>query len=207
MPDQQTSAGDEIAPKTNVIEVRVRELSQLFNSMDPSPFLDKDLDPDAEEFIVSWANELEGDRPLGLLVHLDQPGVGAEEGSRLRDAIHTFFRHRSELSRQRLRQLLRRGRTSLLIGVLFLTGSILLGDWVVELFPERGLAEIFRESLLIGGWVSMWRPMEIFLYDWWPIRNERRVFDRLSASSVRIACRGASQAIAEKVAPSRQNAK
>ena len=35
------------------IQLRLRELAQLFNSMDPSPFLDRDLDADAEEFIVS----------------------------------------------------------------------------------------------------------------------------------------------------------
>jgi hypothetical protein len=33
----------------------------------------------------------------------------------------------------------------------------------------------------------MWRPLEIFLYDWWPIRAERRLFDRLAAMPVRIA--------------------
>ena len=43
-----------------------------------------------------------------------------------------------------------------------------------------------RESLTIGGWVSMWRPLEIFLYDWWPIRNEARLSDRLAAMPVRI---------------------
>ena len=43
-----------------------------------------------------------------------------------------------------------------------------------------------RESLLIGGWVAMWRPLEVFLYDWWPIRAEARLFDRLSAMPVRI---------------------
>jgi hypothetical protein len=48
-----------------------------------------------------------------------------------------------------------------------------------------------RESLLIGGWVAMWRPMEIFLYDWWVIRGERRVYDRLSRMNVRVVCTGA----------------
>jgi len=33
----------------------------------------------------------------------------------------------------------------------------------------------------------MWRPMEIFLYDWWPIRAEGRLFGRLAAMPVRIA--------------------
>ena len=36
---------------------------------------------------------------------------------------------------------------------------------------------------LIGGWVAMWRPLEVFLYDWWQIRAEARLFDRLSSVS------------------------
>src|SRR3989442_6655319 len=75
MADNRLIAGDEIPADTGVIEVHVRELSQLFNSMDPSPFLDKDLDVDAEEFITGWARELPRDKPLALLVHLDQPVV------------------------------------------------------------------------------------------------------------------------------------
>jgi hypothetical protein len=39
---------------------------------------------------------------------------------------------------------------------------------------------------VIGGWVAMWRPLEIFLYDWWPIQAERKLFDRLSIMPVRI---------------------
>jgi hypothetical protein len=39
---------------------------------------------------------------------------------------------------------------------------------------------------VIGGWVAMWRPLEVFLYDWWPIRAEARLFDRLSAMAVRV---------------------
>jgi hypothetical protein len=33
----------------------------------------------------------------------------------------------------------------------------------------------------------MWRPLEIFLYDWWPVRGDARLFDRLSAMTVRVA--------------------
>jgi hypothetical protein len=50
-----------------------------------------------------------------------------------------------------------------------------------------GFRELFRESLLIGGWVAMWRPLELFLYDWWPIRAEARLYDRLSDMPVGIA--------------------
>ena len=42
------------------------------------------------------------------------------------------------------------------------------------------------ESLLIGGWVAMWRPIEVFLYEWWPIRAEARLYTRLSEMPVRL---------------------
>jgi hypothetical protein len=58
MAENRLIAGDDIPQDSAVIEVHVRELNQLFNSMDPSPFLDKDLDVDAAEFITGWAREL-----------------------------------------------------------------------------------------------------------------------------------------------------
>ena len=70
--DDNTSAGDPISSKCAVIEVHVGELKQLFNSIDPSPFRNKDLDPAAEEFIVGWAKELPRDAALALVVDLDR---------------------------------------------------------------------------------------------------------------------------------------
>jgi hypothetical protein len=82
--------------------------------------------------------------------------------------------------------LFRRGRTSLLIGLTVLAAAIVLGDFLGTLIKTSRIGEIIRESLTIGGWVSMWRPLEVFLYDWWPIRNEARLSDRLAAMPVRI---------------------
>jgi hypothetical protein len=72
------------------------------------------------------------------------------------------------------------------IGLAFLASSIAIGDALASYFQESRWAAILRESLVIGGWVAMWRPLEVFLYDWWPIREEARLFDRLSAMPVRI---------------------
>ena len=46
--------------------------------------------------------------------------------------------------------------------------------------------EIVREGLIITGSVAMWRPLEIFLYEWWPIRADARLHDRLSRMTVRV---------------------
>ena len=186
MPTEPAAAGDAISEDCKIIEVRVGELRQLFNAIDPSPFRERDLDPGAEEFIVGWSKDLPVDAHLGLLVYLDRAAGMADEASVLRGAIREFFTQRAAASRRSLRELFRRGRTSLAIGLGFLALSIGIGDAIANYFQDSRLAEILRESLLIGGWVAMWGPLEIFLYDWWPIRADARLFDRLSAMPVRI---------------------
>jgi hypothetical protein len=105
----------------------------------------------------------------------------------LRDAIREYFRQRAEAERRRLRELFRVGRTSLVIGTAFLGTSLLLGDFIANALRGRTIGELLREGLLIGGWVAMWRPMEVFLYAWWPIRAEAKLSDRLAEMPVRIA--------------------
>jgi hypothetical protein len=182
----KASAGDPIPPKCSVIEVHVGELKQLFNAIDPSPFRDKDLDPKADEFIVGWAKDLPRDATLALVVDLDREAGLPDEAAVLRDAIHEFFSQRAQAYRRRLRELFRVGRTSLVIGLVALASAIALGDFLAALMEGSRIGAIILESFTIGGWVSMWRPLEIFLYDWWPIRDEARLYDRLAAMPVRI---------------------
>ena len=78
-----SSAGDALPEPCKVIEVRVAELRQLFNAIDPSPFRQRDLDPRAEEFIVDWARDLPMDKPWALVGHLNRP-AGDHEAAALR---------------------------------------------------------------------------------------------------------------------------
>ena len=43
-----------------------------------------------------------------------------------------------------------------------------------------------EESLIIVGWVANWRPIEIYLYDWWPIVRRIRLYRRIAAAHVRV---------------------
>jgi hypothetical protein len=112
---------------------------------------------------VGWAKDLPRDRSLALMVDLDREAGLPDEAAVLRDAIHEFFRHRAETHRQHLRELFRVGRTSLVIGLVALAAAIALGDFLPTLLSGRRIEGIVRESLTIGGWVSMWRPLEVFL--------------------------------------------
>ena len=174
-----------ISEKGN-IEIRLREANQLFDSLDPSPFRERDLHRSAEAFIVDSARELPSRAPYALVIELDQPARVAEEARIIGDAIHTHFARRSYFLRRDLRQLIRRGLLSLCIGLAFLVTVFAAAKGINGFMGASGFAELLQESMLILGWVAMWRPLEIFLYDWWPLVNERRLHDRLSRISVQV---------------------
>ena len=180
-----TTTGESIPPVAELIEMHLAELSFLFNALDHSPLPERDLDPKAEEFIVTWAREARGDKALALQVYVDRYGT-IEDPTVVPSAVHEFFAQRSLNARRRLGQLFRVGRTSLLIGLAFLAVAVTLAGIVESALRGGGVSTLIQESVVIGGWVAMWRPLEIFLYDWWPIRAERKLFDRLSAMPVRI---------------------
>ena len=167
------------------IEIFVDKIEQLFNSMDPSPFHEKDLDHDAEEFIVSWAQEFHRHDPLVLRIHVDQYPANADAPRLLQTAIHNYFSYRRKLNRLELKRLLKQGRTSLLIGLLFLAACLLTSELLLRQKPGT-LLSLLRESLTIGGWVAMWRPMQIFLYDWWPLLRVGHIYEKLSRVPVEL---------------------
>jgi hypothetical protein len=171
-------------PPSTAIMLRLRELAQLFNSMDPSPFVERDLDADAEEYIMSWARELPNVGDLELVIQLSKPAP-ADRVAGVEDAVRRYFTARAAIKRLEFGQLMRRGRLSLAVGSVFLASCLLLVQLVAS-SDTGAFAGIIREGLTIAGWVAMWRPLEIYLYDWWPLFEERRRLDVLAKIHVRI---------------------
>jgi hypothetical protein len=171
--------------KVHYIELKLRDVNQLFNTMDPSPFTEKDLDHDAEEFIVSWARELPLADPLLLVVHLATLPEERDSQTMVQEAIHHYFSYRLELGRLEFRHLMQDGRKSLVIGVLFLAACLSIGNLLPGIVPGT-LSEVGREGLTIAGWVALWRPMEIYLYDWWPLLRRQKILKKLSRMPVEV---------------------
>ena len=195
MPDPSSSTVNAAQPPASgarepvsraVLELRVAELRQFFDAMDPAPFHERDLDARAVTYILDWGREVPASAPLGLLVHLGREAGTTESAGLLSEAIHTYFSRRALATRRQLRQLFRVGRISLLIGLVFLASAIVVGEFIAELFSGDSYSSFIRESFVIGGWVALWRPLEIFLYDWWPILSEAKLQERLSKMDVQV---------------------
>ncbi len=157
--------------------------------MDPSPLQERDLDDDAEEFIVGWAREFPRRDPVSLVVHVNQLGAHGDAQHLVETAVHHYFVYRAKLNRLEFRYLLKQGRTSLMIGLVFLAACMLTSQLLRR--QVGTLPIVLREGLIIAGWVAMWRPMEIFIYDWWPLMRTGRLYEKLSRMGVEVRKRNA----------------
>ena len=169
------------------IEIRIEDATQLFNTLDPFPFRERDLDREAEDFIVGWARELPHKAPLGIVIHLPEHEAASEKGRQLKDALSAYFGYRADMVARDLKELFRVGRLSLAIGLGVLMLCLVARALLYRGFGASGYAGFLSEGLLILGWVANWRPLEIFLYDWWPLQRRRNLYRRLSAAKVTLA--------------------
>jgi hypothetical protein len=64
-----------------------------------------------------------------------------------------------------------------------------LGQFISRL-GSSSWHDLTREGLTISGWVAMWRPLQIYLYDWWPLRRRGSIFRKLSVMEVEVRIEG-----------------
>lgn len=168
----------------SVIGLKVENLAALFDPLDPFPLPTRDLSRTAEEFIVEWARELPPSTPIEIVLHVPTPA--AHVAIDLQAAFSNHFGQRAKSVSGDLSELFRVGRTSLGIGLATLVACVLGAQGAGMALGNTPVARILSEGLIILGWVANWRPVEIFLYDWWPLARRRRLYKRLSEARVEL---------------------
>ena len=161
------------------IDINVRHARQLFDSRDPAPFRERDLDEKAVEYLLGAALEIPRHRPLKLVVMVAEPTEPPVPGEIIVEAMRAHFAYQLEQVSRRLAEHVRRGRGFLVVGITVLAEF-------TQALPGGTLREILREGLVITGWVAMWRPLEVLLYDWRPLLDERRQVQRLLDALVEV---------------------
>ena len=171
--------------KSGTIKLHLRALSQLLQ-LDPSPFRESALTPEADNYILSKAKQIPRHQPIRIVIELPSSASRLESIPDVSGAITNHFRGCAEAESEHLRELFRYGRKALLIGFVTLSACLFLAWHVSYNLPTRPLTRLMQESFVILGWVSMWRPIEIFLYEWLPFARRRNLFRRLSRAAVKV---------------------
>ena len=177
------SASDQTA-RADRVELKVDDLRLLFHALDPLPYGQRDLDPEVEAFVVEGANEVGPGRVAEIRIHAPAQAAGRDQ-LQVEGAVRAYFARRAGITARQHRNLLRRGRMSLVVGLAVLAGSSVAGRLAMQI-PPGPFGVFLAEGLVIFGWVANWRPIEIFLYDWWPLLRLRRLYTRLSQCRVTV---------------------
>lgn len=164
--------------------MKLRRVSQLLHTLDPSPFRESDLSLEAEEYLVDRALELQKGTKIEIVIYLPAEEFSQASTLDIAGAIRNYFDLRSQAVTREMRELFKTGRLSLVVGVTVLSICLLLGWLFAQKINEGPASRILSESFLIFGWVAIWKPSEIFLYAWPPLARRRKLFRRLSEATV-----------------------
>jgi hypothetical protein len=166
------------------IDIRLKTPHQLFDTRDPAPFRERDLEEAAVEYIVGAFEDLPAKAEAKLVLWIAEPSAELEAET-LKAAVRAHFAYEIERVQRRTRQQVRTGQLALGMGLAMLAAFLTLAELTV-LLPEGTVRQILREGLVIIGWVAMWRPLDVLLYDWWPLVRQRRLLERIIATEIAV---------------------
>jgi len=167
------------------IEVRIKNSQQLFDARDPAPFRDRDLDDDFVEYILSSVRELPTTSQLKIVIYVEENETKELPKDSIREAIRSYFSYKIDLQRGDLKTFMKRAQMFLFIGLLVLGSCIGVAQSLTIPTPPGPLG-ILREGIVIFGWVSVWKPIELILFDWYPLFEKLRLYKKLLKTDIDI---------------------
>ncbi|MGB8219039.1 MAG: hypothetical protein WCE46_01500 [Methanoregula sp.] len=168
-----------------LIEIKLTSVIQLFNSFDPAPFYEKEIDTEAEHYIVDTVQDFPAKTKFMIHIYLPPPLVESQEAKKIIPAIHNHFRYKMLVTERKFRAKFRFGRWSLLIGLTFLAIALVASE-LIATRTNYLLPQLLSYSLLIIGWAAMWEPVTVLLYELWPIIRLKKIYEKISTMEIEI---------------------
>ena len=168
-----------------LLEIKLTSIMQLFNSFDPAPFHEKELDSAAEQYIVDTVKDFPAKTEFKMIIYLPKDLVAGEQARKIAPAIHNHFQYKMLVADRRFRARFRFGRWSLLIGLTSLAIALVSRQIVATMY-NTFFGQLLSDALLIVGWAAMWEPITVLLYELWPIIQTKRIYEKISKVDIEI---------------------
>lgn len=170
-------------PSIKIVRVEGSSLETLFHPLDPTPYPEKAL---SQEFIEYLEEKIEENEKGALrleIINTKLPtDIFSEEA--LERALRWGIEKVIQDSEQEIKKIMRIGRkefayaSMITIFCIFLAVYAGMSEWLDVLQP------VFVSGTIVIGWVALWYPVEVLLFDWWPARERRLKFERLSQGEI-----------------------
>ena len=140
------------------------------------------LNPAVEEFLIEEAEKLPRRNEINLLLQFEerQPSIESDIG----ESIHRHFTYSTQRTVLSVRTIFKLGWISLLTSIMFLILMFSIAFSITALLPDNAVMTTLRELFIILGWVALWRPADLLLYDWRSVRRRGKLLARLAQCKV-----------------------
>jgi hypothetical protein len=177
-------------PATHRVKLDLSSLDELFVETEFNPLRGKVEEVSGLERLANQLRPLPR-APVCARIRLPASERTPDLEERCRAALNAVAERRLERNRNDARSLRMEGYATLWRGLVFLAlcllGSRLMGE--IDLLP--GFVERFiDEGLVIAGWVALWYPLDVLLYQRWPLARERRLYESLRDMQLEFEFRG-----------------
>lgn len=183
----QTASLDSLYREENgqvLIEMKLSSVGQFFNSFDPAPFREKELDNEAETYIVDTVKDFPAKAAFKIVIYLPDTAVDMKEAGDIPTAIRSHFEYKTLMQKRRFRERYLYGQFALIVGLSFLAVATVASLAIDNYSSSYPVAHLIANALNVTGWVAMWEPVTVFLFQLWPIYKQRKVYEKISRMGV-----------------------
>ncbi|MFK8253679.1 hypothetical protein [Ancylobacter terrae] len=164
------------------VEIRLRDIRNFFTEPDIDPFEGEIIDLSGIEQVMDALKSRPGWRRCRLRTRLSVPFTAetASIEARMPEALRAYCDKHIQYCERKIREVRIEGRRGLRVGALFLAACMAASASVDTLLAIPGLlGQLLSEGLLIAGWVGLWRPIELLLYEWWPYSRDIALYRKI----------------------------
>lgn len=164
------------------IDMKLRHLRSFFAVTDTDPFEGEGIDESGIDQLIGRVTAISGwrRRPISLRLHVPASPENIELIPRMGEALVRYCDIHRQFAERKLMEIRREGMRTLAVGMVFLALCIGLAALIeTTAVADMLIGELLTEGAIIAGWVGLWRPIEILLFDWWPYARDRMLYGKL----------------------------
>jgi hypothetical protein len=177
-------SNDIIEDDKTTIDVFIKTLDDLYNDSNYNTLRDNTLNSKLDKYLLNCARNYKLNKRITIVIHIPT-NLMSNDISNIKKIFIYHFSLKIKETELQLKQKFRQWKINLFIGATFLCLCFILLEWFSN-ESNMKIIKMFRESLLIVGWVALWEPISFILFGWHPIVKKKLYYKKLMNSPISI---------------------
>lgn len=162
------------------IDIELDTYRDVYSEWDYSPLVNRDLDEDLLEYLMSCSYEIPKKREFVIDFFLPIHIYNVEREERSIQGIFNYFSYKIRQSQSERYRLIRSTFWFLLVGTVLL----ILAIFSHSVIKSSVLEQVISEGLFIGAWVALWEIFSIWFFQVNEITHKIKHYQRLQKTKI-----------------------